>query len=51
MLLSINNVLCNLTISQYVIYIIFSFKKFIDRNGQKHDPIQEIPKIRTKQFS
>ena len=40
------------TISQIVIYIIFSFqKKFDDRNGQKHDPRQEIPKIYVKQFS
>ena len=31
--------------------MIFSLKNFNDRNGQKHDPIQEIPKIRTKQFS
>ena len=26
-------------------------KKFNDRNGQKHDLIQEIPKIHAKQFS
>ena len=26
-------------------------KKINDRNGQKHYPIQEIPKIHTKQFS
>ena len=32
-------------------YIIFSFKKkFNDRNGKKHDPIQEIPKIYAKEF-
>ena len=28
-----------------------SFKKKLNcRNGKKHDPIQEIPKIHTKQF-
>ena len=31
--------------------LIFSLKKLNDRNGQKHDPIQEIPKIHAKQFS
>ena len=30
--------------------ILFWKKKFNDRNGQKHDPIQEIPKIYAKQF-
>ena len=30
---------------------IFFLKKFNDRNGQKHDPRQEIPKIYAKQFS
>ena len=39
------------TISQNAIYIVFSLKKCNDRNGQKHDPIQEIPKIYAKQFS
>ena len=29
---------------------IFFWKKFNDRNGKKHDPIQEIPKICAKQF-
>ena len=31
--------------------MIFSLKNFNDRNGKNHDPIQEIPKIHTKQFS
>ena len=39
------------TISQNAINLIFSFKKFNDRNGKKHNPIQEIPKIHAKQFS
>ena len=38
--------------SQNAIDLIFSFKKkFNNRNGQKHNPIQEIPKIHAKQFS
>ena len=32
------------------LHIIF-FKKFNDKNGQKHDLIQGIPKIHTKHFS
>ena len=39
------------TISQNAINLIFSLKKFNDRNGKKYDPIQEIPKIHAKQFS
>ena len=37
-------------LTKCLLHNIFFWKKFNDRNGKKHDPIQEIPKICAKQF-
>ena len=37
-------------LTKFHLHYIFFWKKFNDRKGQKHDPIQEIPKIYAKKF-